>query len=185
MTFDCSVEAWRNSKQECNAWEVATRSPQHLFVEVFNFSFAFELGQRNSLSRLMIMKSNPIFLAKCAACNAVFSRPELPDQEYGAVMLSTADGKHHAYLTAFDEFPTRLRTLIKSDFWKTLSRLADPIHGSILVLDRPCPECGSTELESWSGAKTGAVDVDLVTFERASKLTDQQLRERIDRELTW
>ncbi len=142
-------------------------------------------GLSSALSRFSRMKSHPIFLARCVACDSSFSRPELSDQEYGAVILSTSDGAHHAYVTAFDEFPKRVSNLIKNDIWQKLARLADPINGRILVSERPCPHCGSTNLKSWSGEKTGETKINLVTFALAEKLSDDQLRKRIETELTW
>ena len=99
--------------------------------------------------------SLPIFLARCAACNSTFSRPELSDHEYGTVLLSTADGKHHALLSGLSGFPERVKRLVELDLWHVLARLADPLNGLILVFDRPCPGCGSTELESSSGRMHG------------------------------
>ena len=142
-------------------------------------------GSSQQLCRLMSNPSHPVFYARCAACNSAFSRPELSDHQYGTVLLSTTDGKHHALLSGLDEFPKRISRFVGLDLWQVLARLADPLNGLNLVVDRPCPACGSTELESWSGVKTGLTDVGLVTFERARRLTEQQLRERIDSELTW
>lgn len=128
----------------------------------------------------------PTFLACCADCGSSFSRPELSDSSYGTVLFSTSDGQHHAHTSAFDEFQLRVERLATDeDFWDTLARLADPVNGQTLVADRPCPQCGSTNLKSRVGAESGTASVEEVTFYQASLLNDDELATRINNKLRW
>ncbi|MDF1747005.1 MAG: hypothetical protein P1V19_25160 [Gimesia sp.] len=118
----------------------------------------------------------PTFLARCGECGDSFSRPEQSDFAYGQRLFSTSDGHRHAEVNGLDEFPCRVDWFVAdNDFWHVLARLADPIDGQTLVVDRPCPNCGSTNLESWSGNQSGICEVETVTFERATLLNDVDL----------
>jgi hypothetical protein len=87
---------------------------------------------------------------------------------------------------ALEEFPSRVGRMVAGDhFLDALARLADPIEGQTLVPKRPCPKCGSTHLKDWDGELTGYVEVETVTFDRASQLNDVDLAERIKSRLTW
>lgn len=92
----------------------------------------------------------PTFLVRCKDCGDSFSRPVHSDFAYGQAWFSTSDGRRHADVNGLAEFPCRVgRFVTDDDFWDALASLADPIDGQPLVADRPCPNCGSTNLDSW------------------------------------
>lgn len=128
----------------------------------------------------------PTHRVLCLECGESFSHPTLSDFAYGQGWFSTPDGRRHAQVNGLAEFPSRVGRFVEDDdFWNALARLADPIDGQRLVNDTRCPHCGSTNLDSWPDEQTGIVEVETVTFERATQLNDVDLAARINDKLTW
>jgi hypothetical protein len=131
------------------------------------------------------MKSVTTFEAKCAKCKQIFSHPSLGDFVYGESLFYTADGKHQVYVSAFSEFPQRVRALIPNEsslFWPALASLSDKFEGNSFIADLCCPFCSSTEIECWEGDPTGILNLSEVSFNISSLLSDAEIMAILSKE---
>jgi Zn finger protein HypA/HybF involved in hydrogenase expression len=129
------------------------------------------------------------FEAKCKQCATLFAHPSLGDFAYGEIILNTIDGKHHAWVNGFAEFPERVSGLLcenqKNKFWDILGMLSDEIEDQILMTAIICPHCSSQDIEYCEGARIGLVSIPEVSFVRALKLDNSELMARINKAVTY
>ncbi|MGR6118748.1 MAG: hypothetical protein ACU4EP_00005 [Candidatus Nitrosoglobus sp.] len=79
-------------------------------------------------------------------------------------------------MSAFEPFSQRVTALVKSGtIWSVLASLADPIAGQPLKSSVHCPQCGSGNMKSWGGNKTGSTQVPAASFTAASAFNDSEL----------
>ncbi len=126
------------------------------------------------------------FEAKCSSCGGSFEHPSLGDFAYGEAVLTTCDGKHHAWVSAFEGLPNKVGSLIDNAgvkkpgvLWEVLASLADPIDGQTLSPKLSCPHCASTDLAFWSGTRIASKDIPEVSFLAVAELDEAALSARV------
>jgi len=125
--------------------------------------------------------------AKCSNCGQIFAPPDLGDFSYGESLFSTVDGKHFAWVSAFSDFPQRVKSCFDKSpipreagaFWKVLAALADSVEGQSLSTGLHCGHCGSGNLAFWGGDRVGFASVPEVCFLDASVLDDRALSDKV------
>jgi DNA-directed RNA polymerase subunit RPC12/RpoP len=135
------------------------------------------------------MSEIPTFAALCADCGKSFGHPLLSDFSYGECIFYTLDGRHCVHANVFvgdsGAFAQRVSALHKrcnckpGTFWPVLASLADPVAGQAFTSSIRCPHCGSKNLASWGGNKTGSTPVPAASFTSALALSDQEIIERV------
>lgn len=124
------------------------------------------------------------FEAKCAGCGESFQHPSFGDFSYGENILYAASGRNQVWVSAFSEFPQRLKSLLDTSlskkFWDILASLADPIEGQKLVAKITCPYCSSDRLEYWDGKRIGLTSIQEATFSQVFDLDDATLVLKIE-----
>jgi hypothetical protein len=124
------------------------------------------------------------FQAKCGTCHDAFEHPSLGDQAYGEAVLTSADGKHYAWVSAFSEQPNRVGTLLPGAsakiFWGSIAYLADEVAGQKLTAQIHCALCGSDQIEFWQGERVGTMSVPETTFSSIAQTSSCELQERIN-----
>ena len=129
-----------------------------------------------------------LFEARCAACDAVFSKPELSDFAYGEFLFTGELGSVHAYFHAINHpLWTWLEDLLPASMDDTeqgrllreaCAHFADRVEGQRLLDGHVCPKCLSHSLASWSGPRRGEAEIPMASFTRFSSLSeDDRLRE--------
>ena len=126
----------------------------------------------------------PTFLASCGKCSATFGYPSLGDFSYGALILSSVDGRYFSYVEAFWEFPTRLATLAGNlgkqlRFWDAVASFADRTENQCWMTGIRCPRCSSANVSLSNDVRCGEVMVPNATFVEAAALSDDTIRERL------
>lgn len=119
------------------------------------------------------------FRANCRNCKQTFAHPSLGDFGYGEAILCSVDGKHYATVSAFSEFPQRVRDFMRStssNFWAVLASLADSIDGKGYSPNIHCPFCSSNDIEFWEGERIGVTSVPEALFVGASALPEHDLK---------
>lgn len=123
------------------------------------------------------------FEAKCAGCGRLFEHPSFGDFAYGENILYTTSGKRQAWVSAFSQFPQRLRGLLDTSqikrFWDILASLADPLEDQKLVAKIICPDCSSDRLDYWKGKRIGLTSISEATFSNVFDLEDSTLALKI------
>ncbi len=119
------------------------------------------------------------FRVNCSNCKHTFACPSLGDFAYGEAILCSLDGKHYATVSAFSEFPQRVRALMpstSSDFWAVVASLADSIDGKGYSSHIHCPFCSSNKIELWDGERVGGRSIPEALFVGASALPEHDLK---------
>ena len=135
---------------------------------------------------IQLIKDIPTFEAKCTDCGKSFVHPSVGDFAYGEAVLTGRNSNLYAWISAFDEFPKKVNTLISKlgannpgILWKVLALLADPVEGQTLSEKLFCQNCGSDNLAFWCGTKIGSVEVPAAAFNTATALDEIALGNRI------
>lgn len=135
-------------------------------------------------------KSLATFEAKCSSCGSSFEHPSLGEFAYGEAVLTSCDGKHHAWVSAFEGLPNKVGSLIDNAgvkrpgiLWGVLASLADPIDGKTLSPKLSCPHCAATDLVFWSGTRIASKAIPEVSFSAIAGLDEAALSARVNEAL--
>ena len=130
------------------------------------------------------LRSVALFEAKCGACRQVFGAPSLGDFAYGQFLLFGERGSAYAYLDAIDHpvwmlIAAEIPPSNGDQILRITAALADRVQEQAFVPDQVCPECCSSQWESWEGKRVGDIEIGDATFVAFHSLSDRVRRRRI------